>query len=77
MDLPLLKNDITKTLKPQKPVIYSRYMKSGLSAYTLEISAILKGKVQQPRLFAKTIEIIILKILSNNIKLHIHKKAKL
>ena len=37
-DLPLLKNDITNNLEPQKPVIYSRYMKSGLSAYTLEIS---------------------------------------
>jgi len=24
MDLPLLKNDITNNLEPQKPVIYSR-----------------------------------------------------
>ncbi len=31
-DLPLLKNDITNNLGPQKPVIYSRYMKSGLSS---------------------------------------------
>ena len=38
MDLPLLQNDITNNLGPQKPVIYSRYMKSGLSAYTLEVS---------------------------------------
>jgi len=30
MDLPLLKNDITKILRPQKPVIYSRYQQCGL-----------------------------------------------
>jgi len=29
MDLPLFKNDITNNLKPQKPVIYSRYSKVG------------------------------------------------
>ena len=37
-----MKNDITNILEPQKPVIYSRYMKSGLSAYTLEKSQVLE-----------------------------------
>jgi len=32
MDLPLLKNGITNNLEPQKPVIYSSSMQSGLSA---------------------------------------------
>ena len=41
MDLPLFKNDITTIVRSQKPVIYSRYMKSGLSAYMLEVSGIL------------------------------------
>ena len=27
-DLPLLKNDITNNLEPQKPVIHSRYLES-------------------------------------------------
>jgi hypothetical protein len=30
MDLPLLKDDITDNLEPQKPVIYSRYQQCGL-----------------------------------------------
>jgi len=31
-DSPLLKNDIPNNLWPQKPAVYSSYMKSGLSA---------------------------------------------
>jgi hypothetical protein len=30
MDLPLLRNDITRILRPQKPVIYSRYQRFGV-----------------------------------------------
>jgi hypothetical protein len=41
MDLPLLKNDITTTKAVSQNEIYSRYMESGISAYTLEISEIL------------------------------------
>jgi hypothetical protein len=40
MDLPLLKNDITNILGPQKPVIYSRNPQSGSITGLLEISVI-------------------------------------
>ena len=36
-DLPLLKNDITKKLRTQKPLIHCSNMKSGSSAYILDI----------------------------------------
>jgi len=38
MDLPLLKNDITNKLGPQKPAINSSNMQSGLVTCSLEIS---------------------------------------
>ena len=32
-DLPLLKNDITNNLEPQKPVIHSRYCRSWIEDF--------------------------------------------
>ena len=40
MDLPLLKNDITTILRPQKRVIYSRYPTISMMQDTLEISVV-------------------------------------
>ncbi len=36
-DLPLLKNDITKILRSQKPIIYSRNLQSGFVTGSLEM----------------------------------------
>ncbi len=41
-DLPLLKNDITNNLEPQKPAIYSRYRKFRVDDFELK-SQLLAG----------------------------------
>jgi len=41
-DLPLLKNDITNILEPQKPVIHSRNLQSGSVTGLLEIAQKMK-----------------------------------
>jgi len=42
IDLPLLKDDITNNLEPQKPAIYSRNLQSGSVTGLLEIAQKMK-----------------------------------
>ena len=61
MDLPLLKNDITNNLEPQKPVIYSRNRKFGVDdfkslsqAFGDRLNAPWKGGTLSPKSFILT-----------------------